>query len=161
MPDHLSDARFCATSASQAPNAGSAISWLTVTCKQIIAHLEAQQASQQAAQITQALRRGRWHVVALQGGEQGGCALGLCGVVSQGAQQQRQRSADGGLHLGAAGAQLLRHLLHGRALELGHEVIDHGLRWGGVVVHVYVLLPWFRMAQYASPEEHAVRRAGR
>ena len=43
MTDHLADARFCVTSASQAPDAGCAISWLTATCKQIIAHLEAQQ----------------------------------------------------------------------------------------------------------------------
>ena len=42
MTDHLTDARACATSASHAPDAGCAISWLTVTCKQIIAHLEAQ-----------------------------------------------------------------------------------------------------------------------
>ena len=42
MTDHLADARACVTSASHAPDAGCAISWLTVTCKQIIAHLEAQ-----------------------------------------------------------------------------------------------------------------------
>ena len=42
---HLTNARACVTSASQAPDAGCAISWLTVTCKQIIAHLEAQQAA--------------------------------------------------------------------------------------------------------------------
>ena len=49
MTDHLADARACVTSASQAPDAGCAISWLTVTCEQIIAHLEAQQATQQPA----------------------------------------------------------------------------------------------------------------
>ena len=43
MTDHLANARACVTSASHAPDAGCAISWLTVTCKQIIAHLEAQQ----------------------------------------------------------------------------------------------------------------------
>ena len=43
MTDHLANARTCVTSASQAPNAGSAISWLTTTCMQIITHLEAQQ----------------------------------------------------------------------------------------------------------------------
>ena len=48
MTDHLINARACVTSASQAPDAGSAIAWLTDTCKQIIAHLEAQQTSQQA-----------------------------------------------------------------------------------------------------------------
>ena len=48
MTDHLINARACATSASHAPDAGGAISWLTVTCKQIIAHLEAQNAPQEA-----------------------------------------------------------------------------------------------------------------
>ena len=43
MTDHLINARACVTSASQAPDDGSAIAWLTDTCKQIIAHLEAQQ----------------------------------------------------------------------------------------------------------------------
>ena len=32
--DHLTEARSCATSASLAPDAGSAISWLTATCEQ-------------------------------------------------------------------------------------------------------------------------------
>ena len=58
MPDHLSDARFCATSASQAPDDGCAISWLTVTCKQIIAHLEAQQTSQEPAAAPPAAQQG-------------------------------------------------------------------------------------------------------
>ena len=48
MTDHLTEARAFAAGASQAPDAGGAISWLTVTCKQVIAHLEAQQTSQQA-----------------------------------------------------------------------------------------------------------------
>ena len=43
MTDHLTDARACVTSASQATDAGSAISWLTATCEQILDHLEAQQ----------------------------------------------------------------------------------------------------------------------
>ena len=43
MTDHLTNARACVTSVSQAPDAGGAISWLTATCEQIIAHLEAQQ----------------------------------------------------------------------------------------------------------------------
>ena len=43
MTEHLTDARACVTSASQAPDAGGAISWLTATCEQIINHLEAQQ----------------------------------------------------------------------------------------------------------------------
>lgn len=43
MTDHLADARACIQSAAQAPDAGIAISWLTATCEQIIAHLEAQQ----------------------------------------------------------------------------------------------------------------------
>ena len=48
MTDHLTDARACVTSASQAPHTATAVSWLTVTCKQIIAHLEAQNAPQEA-----------------------------------------------------------------------------------------------------------------
>ena len=43
MTDHLADARACIQSATQAPDAGTTISWLTETCEQIIAHLEAQQ----------------------------------------------------------------------------------------------------------------------
>ena len=43
MTDHLADARACIQAAAQAPDAGTAISWLTATCEQIIAHLEAQQ----------------------------------------------------------------------------------------------------------------------
>ena len=48
MTDHLAEARACVASASQAPDAGGAISWLTATCEQIIAHLEAQNAPQEA-----------------------------------------------------------------------------------------------------------------
>ena len=44
MTDHLTNARTCVTHASKARYAGSTISWLTDACKQIIAHLEAQQA---------------------------------------------------------------------------------------------------------------------
>ena len=43
MTDHLADARACIQSAAQAPDPGTTISWLTATCEQIIAHLEAQQ----------------------------------------------------------------------------------------------------------------------
>ena len=43
MTDHLINARACATSASQAPDAGTTIAWLTDACMQIITHLEAQQ----------------------------------------------------------------------------------------------------------------------
>ena len=43
MTDHLTDARACATSAWQTTDVRCAISWLTATCEQIIAHLEAQQ----------------------------------------------------------------------------------------------------------------------
>ena len=46
MSDHLTDARTCVTHASKARDAGSAISWLTDACKQIIAYLETQQAQQ-------------------------------------------------------------------------------------------------------------------
>lgn len=48
MTDHLANARACAYSASQAPDAGTTISWLTATCEQIIAHLEAQNVPQEA-----------------------------------------------------------------------------------------------------------------
>ena len=58
MTDHLADARACVTSASHAPDAGCAISWLTTTCKQIIAHLEAQQASPQPATAPPAAQQG-------------------------------------------------------------------------------------------------------
>ena len=47
MTDHLADARACIQSAAQAPHTGCTLSWLTATCEQIIAHLEAQQTSQQ------------------------------------------------------------------------------------------------------------------
>ena len=49
MTDHLADACACVQSAAQAPDAGIAISWLTATCEQIIAHLEAQNTPQEAA----------------------------------------------------------------------------------------------------------------
>ena len=58
MTDHLTEARACATSASQAPDAGSAISWLTDTCKQIIAHLEAQNMPPQPATAPSAAQQG-------------------------------------------------------------------------------------------------------
>ncbi len=58
MPDHLSDARACAYSASQAPDAGTTISWLTATCEQILDHLEAQQTSQQPATAPPAAQQG-------------------------------------------------------------------------------------------------------
>ena len=65
MTDHLTNARACVTSASQAPDAGSAISWLTATCEQIIAHLEAQQTEA-------SLRRGLADITA-------GCTVDLGG----------------------------------------------------------------------------------
>lgn len=43
MTDHLADARACIQAAAQAPHTGCTLSWLTATCEQIIAHLEAQQ----------------------------------------------------------------------------------------------------------------------
>ena len=43
MTDHLTEARKCVNSASQAIDAGSTIAWLTDACMQIITHLEAQQ----------------------------------------------------------------------------------------------------------------------
>ena len=45
MNNHLADARKYVDSASQAVYVGSAVAWLLDACKQIIAHLEAQQAS--------------------------------------------------------------------------------------------------------------------
>ena len=58
MTDHLAEARACVASASQAPDAGGAISWLTATCEQIIAHLEAQQTAQQPATAPPAAQQG-------------------------------------------------------------------------------------------------------
>ena len=49
MTAHLTDARTCVTFASKAHVAADAISWLTKTCKQLIAHLEAQQAPRPTA----------------------------------------------------------------------------------------------------------------
>ena len=43
MTDHLTEARKCVNSASQAIDAGSTIAWLTDTCMQIISHLESQE----------------------------------------------------------------------------------------------------------------------
>ena len=48
MTDHLADARACFQAAAQAPHPDTRISWLTATCEQIIAHLEAQNAPQEA-----------------------------------------------------------------------------------------------------------------
>ena len=58
MTDHLTEARAFAAGASQAPDAGGAISWLTATCEQIIAHLEAQQTSPQPATAPPAAQQG-------------------------------------------------------------------------------------------------------
>lgn len=58
MTDHLTEARAFAAGASQAPDAGGAISWLTATCAAIIAHLEAQQTSQQPATAPPAAQQG-------------------------------------------------------------------------------------------------------
>ena len=49
MTDHLADARACVTSAWQTTDTATAVSWLTATCEQIIAHLEARNAPQEAA----------------------------------------------------------------------------------------------------------------
>ena len=43
MTNHLADARACAASASRSPSVATAVFWLTATCEQIIAHLEAHQ----------------------------------------------------------------------------------------------------------------------
>ena len=56
MTDHLTEARACVTSASQAPDAGGAISWLTATCAHILDHLEAQRVDPQ--QLAASIRRG-------------------------------------------------------------------------------------------------------
>ena len=58
MTDHLADARACIQSAAQAPHTGCTLSWLTATCEQIIAHLEAQQAAQQPATAPPAAQQG-------------------------------------------------------------------------------------------------------
>ena len=43
MTDHLTEARACLSRVNQAATHFSAATWLTATCEQIIAHLEAQQ----------------------------------------------------------------------------------------------------------------------
>ena len=43
LTDHLADARACLSRVDQATTNFSATTWLTATCEQIIAHLEAQQ----------------------------------------------------------------------------------------------------------------------
>ena len=48
MTDHLTEARACIQSAAQSPHTATAVSWLTATCEQIIAHLEAQNVPQEA-----------------------------------------------------------------------------------------------------------------
>ena len=58
MTDHLTNARACVTSAWQTTDVRCAISWLTATCEQIIAHLEAQQAPQQPATTPPAAQQG-------------------------------------------------------------------------------------------------------
>ena len=63
----------------------------------------------------------------LQCTKQIGCTLRLGGVVAQCAQQHRQRGAHGRLRLRRVGTKLLRHLLHGGTLQLGHQFIDQGL----------------------------------
>ena len=58
MTDHLTEARKCVNSASQAIDAGSTIAWLTDACMQIITHLEAQQTSQQPVTAPPAAQQG-------------------------------------------------------------------------------------------------------
>ena len=53
MTDHLTEARACIQSATQSPDPEITISWLAATCEQIIAHLEAQQAPQEATSAEQ------------------------------------------------------------------------------------------------------------
>ena len=49
MTDHLTEARACLSRVNQAATHFSAATWLTATCEQIIAHLEAQQAPRPTA----------------------------------------------------------------------------------------------------------------
>lgn len=70
-------------------------------------------------------------LVLLQRAKQIHRAFGLRRVVTQRAQQQRQRGADGALRLRAVGAQLLRDLLQRRALQLRHQLFDKGRGSGG------------------------------
>ena len=97
MTDHLADARTCIQAAAQAPHPGTAISWLTATCEQIIAHLEAQQTEA-------SLRRGLAEITA-------GCTVDL-GTFAQpatappAAQQGDSGHRDGGEAVQAAMAVL-------------------------------------------------------
>ena len=81
-----------------------------------------EQTTQQTAQAPQP--GSRTALVLLQCAKQIHRTLGLRRIASQRAQQQRQGGADGALGLGGIGAQLLRHLLQRRALQLGHQLID-------------------------------------
>ena len=58
MTDHLTEARACVALALRDPLPETTISWLTATCEQIIAHLEAQQASQEPAAAPPAAQQG-------------------------------------------------------------------------------------------------------
>lgn len=53
MTDHLAAARQAVTSATHAPDAGTTLSWLTMTCERILDHLDAQQAAQEVTSAPQ------------------------------------------------------------------------------------------------------------
>jgi hypothetical protein len=95
-------------------------------------------------------------VVPLQGPQQVGGALGLGSVLTQSAQQQRQGRAHGCL-LGV-GTQLLRHLLHGGTLQLGHQLIDQGGEAFMAVTPEEIQHPIVQTVHAASTESHGCHR---
>jgi hypothetical protein len=105
-----------------------------VGCAGAASPAASQQGAEQAAHVKTAARV----VVALQRAQQGISALRLGRVLPHRAQHQGQRGRHGLLGLFSAGAQLLRQLLQGGALELRHQVIDkrgrrgHGQSFRGV-----------------------------
>ena len=100
-----------------------------------------QHGPQQTAQITQPL----WHglcLVTLQGAEQIGCTLCLRGILAQRPQQQGYSDPYGRLNLLRVDTQLLRHFLHGCALQLLEQLLRQ--RW--LLTHMNSLAHACRMA---------------
>ena len=92
MTDHLADARACLSRVDQAAAHFSAATWLTATCEQIIAHLEAQQTEA-------SLRRGLADITA-------GRTVDLGSFAQPAAQQGDSGHRDGGEAVQAAMAVL-------------------------------------------------------
>ena len=90
----------------------------------------AEQTAEHAAQVHTA-RAGA--VVALQRAEQVGGAARLLGVAAERAHDHGQRGGNGVLRGVGVGAQLLRNLAGGRALQLAKQIVDERAVHGGVL----------------------------